>query len=255
MPSTLPDRLTRRYSLGIKKRCEHGKTSHCIKCGGVSVCEHRRLKWLCRECKGSQICIHGRQKAYCIECGGSQICKHRKQRRYCRDCEAKRICPHTVDSSKCKLCGGKPLCVHGLMRYLCRECKGNGICQHNHQRTKCKKCGGIEVWANELANSAKARSKRLGLPYTLSNEWIVQRLKDGCPVFGWAFEFGDKVVTPKSATIDKFNPLLGYTPENSFVISKLANTIKNEANVEQVFKVANWMESVERENYNNEYLG
>ena len=76
--------------------CEHGRQrSTCKECGG-SICEHGRLckeRWVwnlraCKECGGSQICEHGRQRSRCKECGGSQICEHGRQRYSCKECRA-----------------------------------------------------------------------------------------------------------------------------------------------------------------------
>ena len=33
----------------------------------------------CRDCGGSSICQHNRQRNYCKDCGGSAICKHGRQ--------------------------------------------------------------------------------------------------------------------------------------------------------------------------------
>ena len=31
---------------------------------------------MCKECGGSGICEHGRQRSQCKECGGASICEH-----------------------------------------------------------------------------------------------------------------------------------------------------------------------------------
>ena len=40
------------------------------------MCEHKRRKYLCRECGGSQICAHNKVRTSCKECKGGTICDH-----------------------------------------------------------------------------------------------------------------------------------------------------------------------------------
>ena len=58
------------------------RTAHYLK----YFCEHKKYKYQCRECKGSQICPHNRQKSRCRECGGSQICPHYREKNHCKKC-------------------------------------------------------------------------------------------------------------------------------------------------------------------------
>ena len=45
---------------------------------------------MCKECGGSGICEHGRQRSRCKECGGSGICEHGRRRTQCKECRAAR---------------------------------------------------------------------------------------------------------------------------------------------------------------------
>ena len=40
----------------------------------------------CKECGGSSICEHGRQRSQCKECGGASICEHGRIRSKCKEC-------------------------------------------------------------------------------------------------------------------------------------------------------------------------
>ena len=71
----------------------------------VSFCEHKKLRYFCKECGGNGICEHGGNKFYCKECDGNQICEHKKSRYFCKEC------------------GGKGICEHGRNRQICKECK------------------------------------------------------------------------------------------------------------------------------------
>lgn len=210
--------------------CLHGKkTGGCRFCHPTYFCKHSRLKYKCKDCGGSQICVHGKVKQVCKECHGSAICEHNHIRR------------------SCKKCHGVGVCVHNKNRQACKECKGSQICEHNKNKSQCRFCGGLKVWAKQLGCTAKSRAKELGLPYNLKADWIIEQLKKGCPVFKRPFEINEYRSGLWAATIDKFKPELGYTETNSFVISRLANNIKSNANSEQVFKVAEWMKGVENE--------
>ena len=41
---------------------------------------------MCKDCGGSSICVHGRQRSRCKECGGSGICEHGRVRSLCKEC-------------------------------------------------------------------------------------------------------------------------------------------------------------------------
>ncbi len=125
--------------------------------------------------------------------------------------------------------------------------KAKKLCEHGKHRKYCRDCGGLKVWAQNLLSAAQSRARRDGLPCDLDVEWIAERLEQGCPIFKFPFSAtnsnkGDRSTSP---SIDKFYPHLGYTKENSFMISFFANSIKTNATTEQVFAVANWMQFVE----------
>ena len=58
----------------------------CKECGGSQICEHGRQRSTCKECGGSSICEHGRRRSTCKECGGSSICEHGRRRSQCKEC-------------------------------------------------------------------------------------------------------------------------------------------------------------------------
>lgn len=47
----------------------------------------------------------------------------------------------------------------------------------------------------------------------------------------------------ESPSIDRLIPELGYVPGNVMIISSRANRIKNDSNLEELLKVATWVES------------
>jgi hypothetical protein len=218
---------------------------------GQLRCEHDRVRYRCWECGGTGTCEHNRVRTDCRECGGSRICEHGRVRHWCRECHGAGICDHGRRRCLCAECGGSGVCEHGRQRQQCPECGGRSICEHGRQRLKCVECGGYKTWATRLVTAAKTRAKTNNLPFDLTVEWAEEQLKKGCPVFNRPFErgMGSGWRHDWSATIDKFEPALGYVMSNCAVISWLANRIKTDANADQVSRVAAWMnEMVEAKN-------
>lgn len=231
---------------GGKGICEHNKRRYtCRDCHGTGVCHHNRIRSKCRDCKGSEICEHGRSRYKCKGCKGSGICEHNKRRDTCIDCKGSAICEHSKRRTNCVECGGGSICEHSRVRTVCRECSGGSICIHDKKRSSCKECGPYKCWARQLYYSAKQRAKKANLDFGLDIDWIIERLKEGCPVLKVPFNTIATKTNKLSATIDKFYPEKGYTKENSFVISHRANSIKSNASTEEVKAVFNWMKKVE----------
>jgi hypothetical protein len=116
--------------------------SACKECGGSGICIHGRQRNHCKKCGGASICKHGRQRNQCKECGGSAFCIHGRQRKTCKECGGASICIHNRQRQQCKECGGASICEHGRLRHYCKECGGSGICEHGRARPHCKECGG-----------------------------------------------------------------------------------------------------------------
>jgi hypothetical protein len=91
---------------------------------GKNICEHGRLKRLCKDCGGSSICEHGRRRIQCKYCGGSSVCAHGRRKYDCRDCAINTICEH------------------GCVKLLCKDCVGaSAFCEHGRRKNRCKECG------------------------------------------------------------------------------------------------------------------
>ena len=128
--------------------CKHGRQRNRCKepgCGGASICEHGRVRNQCKECGGSQICNHGRQRSTCKDCRGASICEHGRVKNQCKDCGGSSICDHGRQRSQCKECRGASICEHGRRRNQCRECGGASYCEHSRVRSLCKECGGSSI--------------------------------------------------------------------------------------------------------------
>ena len=93
-----------------------------------------------------------------------------------------------------------------------------------------------QMWAR-----AKRRAEVDGLPFDLDPTEI--NIPDCCPVFGWPLEIGDGASQNTSPSLDKLDPAKGYVQGNVWVISHLANRIKNNATLEQLEAVTSALRS------------
>ena len=93
-----------------------------------------------------------------------------------------------------------------------------------------------QMWAR-----AKRRAEADGLPFDLNPTDIT--IPDCCPVFGWPLEIGDGASQNTSPSLDKLDPAKGYVQGNVWVISHLANRIKNNATLEQLEAVTSALRS------------
>lgn len=86
-----------------------------------------------------------------------------------------------------------------------------------------------------LYRVAKSRAMKKSLEFSVSLEDII--IPEICPVF----------LTPMvrhtryAPSLDRIDCTKGYTPDNIQVISKLANTMKNNATEEELQKFAKWI--------------
>lgn len=63
-----------------------------------------------------------------------------------------------------------------------------------------------------------------------------------CPVLGvrLVYDGGGGVVGPNTASLDRHDNTLGYIPGNVYVISRRANTLKNDATAEELEAVVRY---------------
>jgi hypothetical protein len=94
-----------------------------------------------------------------------------------------------------------------------------------------------------LLHSARARAKKRRVPCTIAIEDVraVFPADFRCPVLGTALQFGRRVATAASPTLDRIDPVLGYVPGNIAVISKRANIIKSDATLNELEQVVQWL--------------
>jgi hypothetical protein len=98
----------------------------------------------------------------------------------------------------------------------------------------------IEGRARALWRSAKERKPE---GFTLTLEHVVRGMQRGfCPMTGIKFDFTDshqiasgRSRNPYSPSLDRIDSRVGYTDENSRIVSTQYNIMKNELSDEEVF--------------------
>jgi hypothetical protein len=134
----------------------------------------------------------------------------------------------------------------------CYKCKQQKPISEFYKRTNEKHYRGCKTCEKKLFNefrknnphishlsNAKQRAKKFGLEYDLDKEWFYSSLTEHCPVFGTKFSDGKNNVS-----IDRIIPERGYIKSNCRLISHRANTIKNDATLEELKLLVQYLESV-----------
>ena len=93
-----------------------------------------------------------------------------------------------------------------------------------------------------MLSNIKQRAKRKGINFSLIHEDIV--IPDVCPVLGIQLFVGDGTSRGSSPSVDRCNPNEGYTKDSIRIISHRANTIKQDATIEEIEKVLHYMKTL-----------
>jgi hypothetical protein len=95
--------------------------------------------------------------------------------------------------------------------------------------------------ASVICTRAKKRAKQLNLPFDITKEDII--IPEFCPILGIKMEYSDGYMADNSPSIDRIVPELGYVKNNIIIISNRANRIKNNASLEEIQKLYNWLKN------------
>lgn len=95
---------------------------------------------------------------------------------------------------------------------------------------------------DRLYNSAKRRAKVYGLSFNISKQDVV--VPKYCPVLGIPLIVGTLHSHDFSPSLDRIIPDKGYVKGNIVVVSHKANTIKNNATVDEILKVYTFYNSL-----------
>lgn len=98
--------------------------------------------------------------------------------------------------------------------------------------------------AKRLVNQAMHRATARGFDFDLDWQFVAELLESTpvCPLLGLELErVNGKGRLPNSPSLDRIDSSKGYTKDNVWIISLRANTIKNDATLEELALMAhNW---------------
>lgn len=91
----------------------------------------------------------------------------------------------------------------------------------------------------KLLNHARERAKKQNIECTITQNDI--NIPPNCPVLDISLCIGDGIFHNGSPTIDRIDNSKGYTSDNIKVISWRANSIKRDANINELDKIIKYM--------------
>lgn len=93
----------------------------------------------------------------------------------------------------------------------------------------------------QMIGNARQRASRAGVPFSITAADIT--IPTHCPVLGIPLvrRMGRQGGCDSSPSLDRLVPELGYTPDNIIVLSKRANRLKNDATLDEVERIADWL--------------
>lgn len=94
--------------------------------------------------------------------------------------------------------------------------------------------------ARRMIGSSKTRAKKRGLPHSISYEDLLP-IPSVCPALGTPLSLSGTYINGNVASLDRINNNIGYVPGNVAVISRRANSIKNDATIEELELVLAYM--------------
>lgn len=143
-----------------------------------------------------------------------------------------------------------------LKQKECMKCKETKDIKHFG--TNFDKADGYDVWCKQCARdalrtpegkarrmvyTAKQRAKDIGVPFNITAEDLT--VPTHCPILGIPLCFTHSPGGPKddAPSLDRITPSKGYVTGNVIVISQRANRIKNDASVEELEAVVNYLKN------------
>lgn len=113
----------------------------------------------------------------------------------------------------------------------CIECSKS----KNHTRYR-------KDWFRLQHNIRSSQCRKRSIPYDLTEEYLKTIWTEKCPITGNTFVLYDKT-HPDLPTLDRIKPELGYVKGNVVYISSRMNRIKYDASFEELFKLAEWIQT------------
>lgn len=202
----------------------------------------------------------------CTDCGQKKQIDffYKTNKSICKTCLAKKHKQYEIDNRertrlewlkkdeiKCSSCKTvKPIKNFNKYGHRCKKCIKKYTTAKYRRDKKILQEKYIANIERKLLIAIKTRCKKLGIPFNLEESDII--IPEYCPVLGIKLEICAKQSKGSSPSVDRLIPKLGYTKGNIRVISRRANTIKNDATIDEHLKIVDYM----RENIvdNIEYM-
>lgn len=126
---------------------------------------------------------------------------------------------------------------YGKKTNLCKSCTQEAGRRYYHNKKEQYERRRKENPIKALLKNIKARAKANNIPFDLTEEDLT--LPKTCPVLGIDIIPFDN--SDNSPSVDRFVPHIGYVKGNCQIISKRANSIKNNATLDEIEKLYHWM--------------
>jgi hypothetical protein len=185
----------------------------CTKCGqnkelsleNFYVDKKRGFKRWCKKCHNT--CVSARSKA-----NRGAVNKNRQRRRQNPNVKAKEA-------------------EYSRKRYA----ETPGLKEYNRAQGARWRAANPLKWMSQVA---KYRAKKAGLPFDEDLSDIV--IPEFCPILGLRLSKGTGKACAASPSLDRIVPSLGYVKGNRWVISNRANTMKNDATLDEIILLGKW---------------
>ncbi len=107
---------------------------------------------------------------------------------------------------------------------------------------------------SNLLYGSRLRASQKNLPHDIDYEWIDKNLGDKCPILNEPYILANGTATFKrlSPSIDRIHPSDGYEKSRCVIISHRANTIKNDATLEELIRIVEFYTDLKRKNVDYE---
>lgn len=114
--------------------------------------------------------------------------------------------------------------------------------EHKEKQLQLRKQRYINNISKVLYDSAKRRAKMKNIPFNIEVSDII--IPQKCPIFGFDLVIGtkDKQISP---SLDRIIPEKGYVKGNIIVVSLKANTMKNNATIEEIKKLYDFYKDID----------